>query len=111
MDCNEIMLKRALAHLKVATTTLSKAKKKNPCKTNPRKRKKKRNTSSSMTVNPRVHFPKTSRGRKQVMHKWRITSAGKPPITFQATKGQAYLKAHNLVSSGKRKKLVLDGPK
>lgn len=141
MDCNELLLKRALAHLKVATTTLAKAKKRNPRKRknyssfmgNPSKRRKRKKNSrnalaflnagagipnpkrrkrnSSSMENPRVHYPKTARGRRPTMARWTITSPGKPPIRFTGTKADAHFKAVKLVSSGKRKKLVLDGPK
>ncbi len=92
--------KTAIKHLKAALTSLSKTKAK--------KRKKKVRTNPCDEVNPRIHFPKTKRGRSQEMKTWHILRKGKPPMRFKTTKKAAFAKAASLARKGK---LVLDGPK
>lgn len=92
-------LQNALKHLHEATRLLA--------KTKARKRKKRANPCSS-AANPRVHFPKTRRGRKEVMRKYTILRKGKPPLRFTATKASAIARATKMAAHGK---LVLDGPK
>jgi hypothetical protein len=59
--------------------------------------------------NPRVHFPRTARGRPKEMKKWHILRKGKPPIRFSGTKKDAHQKARGFALRGTH--VVLDGPK
>lgn len=109
MDCNEILLKRATSHLKAAIDSLSKSKKRNPCKNPARLKRRKKNSAVSLS-NPRYHFPKTPRGRPKKKLKWKIESPGYKTITHHGTKESAFSVANKLISSGLRKKVIVDGP-
>lgn len=90
-------LKKVKKHLQAALKSLAlKAKKRkraNPCK---------------VKANPRVHFPKTRRGRPKEMKSWLMTVAKRPPVRFMATKEDAYEKAR--AHAKKHNKVILDGP-
>jgi len=101
MSTQAKQLANALKHLQAATRSLANVKK--------RKKASKRKNPCSAKSNPRVHFPKTRRGRKPVTRSWTITQKGKPPIRFKASKLAAFAKAKKLASKSRR--LVLDGPK
>ena len=101
MKSLELKLKHALSCLRQAEKSLTSAKK--------RKTKKRKNPCQAKKANPRVHFPKTRRGRPEKTRTWVITRKGKTPLRFRATKKGAFNKSKGLASRGKR--LVLDGPK
>lgn len=101
MNASEKKLKQATAHLQAAIRSLTSAKK--------RATKKRKNPCNGCSKNPRVHFPKTKRGRKEKSKTWKLTAERRPPIRFKATKSAAYKRATKYAKSYTR--VVLDDGK